>query len=72
MKRLLSCLILMLVAGCTQYYKCPLCSAAYRQRWCETGLPGQFRYECKLCGGELRSCGKEESGWDDQLPPTIK
>jgi hypothetical protein len=71
--KIILALLLVALTGCeASYFRCPECSAAYRQAWYQTGLPGtRWKYECQ-CGGKLIKCNKEESGWRDDVVPTLR
>jgi hypothetical protein len=57
--------------GLTSYYSCRGCGAAYKQKWFQVGLPGQFKWECGSCGNRLVECSKEESGWMEGREPNV-
>ncbi|KKN11268.1 hypothetical protein LCGC14_1028250 [marine sediment metagenome] len=69
MKRLLLIVaILFCVTGCTEYYRCPRCEAAYKRPAFRHGLPGQMVLECRACPGKIKllKCSEEESGWSEE------
>lgn len=58
--------LLICLSGCTSYYKCEDCGAAYKY---STGFPGQFNLnDCGDCGTRhsLKKCSESESGWDEE------
>lgn len=65
---MISALLLAFWGGPSTYYRCSACSAAFCSPAWHHGLPGQFNTtKCRYCGGRLRECSKEESGWRDDV-----
>jgi len=62
-------IVFALWGGPDVFYKCRSCGAAFKSPAWRHGFPGQIdTSECRLCGGRLWRCTKEQSGWIDGAP----